>query len=127
MFLIISNPEQCPRFDRCNANLCPLDEHLHMRKYFQEELCFYLREFVKIESGKTQPGFSELETKILKLVKQNIGLMSEIGGAKYRYKINRAKKYKSKRDAQHIKREEMILDGPTPGIEGSHQEEIIIA
>ena len=127
MFIIISNPKQCPRFDWCNANLCPLDPRLHMRKYFQEELCFYVREFVKIQSGSTQQRVSKLEENILRQVKKHIDLMLKMGGAKYRYKVNRAKKYKSKKEAQYIKRGKVNLRGPAAEIKGSHDKEIKVA
>jgi hypothetical protein len=40
--------EQCPQFDGCNANLCPLDTEWRRRIHERGEgVCLYLREFVK--------------------------------------------------------------------------------
>lgn len=37
-------PSDCPRFDRCNAPICPLDEHRLKSCYLSgEAVCFYLR------------------------------------------------------------------------------------
>ena len=39
-------PHDCPKFQRCNAPICPIDVNVgtHLRG---EAICFYLREFVK--------------------------------------------------------------------------------
>jgi hypothetical protein len=41
-------PGHCPRFDRCSAPLCPLDQFRHLRSYLKgEPTCLYLREWAK--------------------------------------------------------------------------------
>lgn len=38
----------CPRYESCNANICPLDPEWHKRKNLKEDAtCFYLSESVK--------------------------------------------------------------------------------
>jgi hypothetical protein len=41
-------PETCPKFNKCSANICPLDPDWRLRSHIQgEPICFYLREYVK--------------------------------------------------------------------------------
>ena len=41
-------PTDCPKFNRCNASLCPLDEHWRRRSMtYGDSVCFYLTESVK--------------------------------------------------------------------------------
>ena len=41
-------PRDCPRFDRCSANICPLDADWGLRQHLKgERICFYLTELVK--------------------------------------------------------------------------------
>ena len=38
----------CPRFDRCSANICPVDPEWPMRSYIKgEAVCFFVLEAVK--------------------------------------------------------------------------------
>lgn len=47
----MSNPKQCPRFEHCNANICPLDSDWRHRRYLKNEaVCFYQTEAVKADS-----------------------------------------------------------------------------
>lgn len=40
----------CPKFDKCNAAVCPLDR---LGKHLKDEpICFYAREIVKVGSAK---------------------------------------------------------------------------
>ncbi len=41
----MTNP--CPRFDHCNAPLCPLDDWTLRHHVKGEPVCFYLREAAK--------------------------------------------------------------------------------
>ncbi len=44
--------EDCPRFDRCSAPICPLDRDWRLRKHLSgEPICAYLREAAK-QGGK---------------------------------------------------------------------------
>lgn len=41
-------PEDCPKFDRCSAPICPLDQACAERVYRRDEtVCFYMLEYVK--------------------------------------------------------------------------------
>lgn len=122
---IISDPKQCKRFDGCNSNLCPIDPLLNKRyKFYDEPLCFYVREFVKIEAGTTtEAGLNPLEQLIIEAVRKNIDLMKKIGGCKYRHKIERAAFTKSKKGAAIHCLGNTILRGPVAGDEGSPSNE----
>jgi hypothetical protein len=53
----------CPKFSRCNAPICPLDNEWHLRNMLNHEpVCFYLLEHAK-EGSKTrfkERGLGEL-------------------------------------------------------------------
>jgi hypothetical protein len=41
-------PSDCPRYERCNAPICPLDPHcLHSQHLPGESVCLWLRELSK--------------------------------------------------------------------------------
>lgn len=43
-----STPTACPKYDRCSANICPLDAEWRKRTHLKgERVCFYLTEAVK--------------------------------------------------------------------------------
>ncbi len=47
-------PETCPKYDKCSANICPLDRDWKQRTHLKgEPVCFYLREYVK-SGGKAR-------------------------------------------------------------------------
>jgi len=40
--------DSCPKYEKCSANICPLDRDLRLRTHLKgEPTCFYLREYVK--------------------------------------------------------------------------------
>lgn len=44
----------CPKWDGCNAPLCPLDPDAPLRRHLRgEPLCLWLRELVKEDGGAT--------------------------------------------------------------------------
>ncbi len=47
-------PNPCPRFDRCGAPVCPLDDWKSPHHVKGEPVCFYLREAAK-RSGNLPP------------------------------------------------------------------------
>jgi len=122
-------PKQCPKFDSCNANLCPIDPKLHLRKYYEEAVCFYVREYIKIKAEiANSTKLKEIEQEILCAVGKNIDLMRKIGGTKYRYKLDRASRHKSKSQTCHFTRlDNAILGGPVALNEGSRNEEMEVA
>ena len=125
----LKEPKQCTKFIGCNANLCPIDPELHLRKYYGEAICFYVRQYIKIKSGMADASkLKEVELIILEAVLKNIALMKRIGGAKYRYKLNRASKHKSKSQVEHLRGlDHTNLRGPITINEGSHNEEMEVA
>jgi hypothetical protein len=46
-------PHDCPRFDHCNAPICPVDDWVRGHHVKGEPVCFYLREAAK--HGGTLP------------------------------------------------------------------------
>ncbi len=62
------HPEDCPRFNRCGANICPLDDDWPLRTHLKGEcVCFYLTEAVKPGGAARVRGITatELAEKIL--------------------------------------------------------------
>ncbi len=54
--------KDCPKYQRCNANICPLDTEWPKRKHLAgESVCFYLLEAQKIDAeaifSTTQRGY----------------------------------------------------------------------
>jgi hypothetical protein len=48
---------QCPKFNICNAPICPLDEHWRKRKLTNgDSTCYYLTESVKRGAGAVFEG-----------------------------------------------------------------------
>ncbi len=46
-----THPEDCQKFDTCNAPLCPLDRDLYKRVMRGDEaVCFHLTEAVKVDA-----------------------------------------------------------------------------
>lgn len=46
-----TSPESCDRFDKCSANICPLDETWTKRGHLAgERVCFYMIEAEKINA-----------------------------------------------------------------------------
>ena len=44
-------PSACPKWERCNAPLCPLDPGVFTRMMLNDEpVCFYLTEAVKVDA-----------------------------------------------------------------------------
>lgn len=84
----------CPKFEDCNAPLCPLDNNLSSRSYLDgESVCFYVREYAK-EDPEIK---TDIEHFIFKIVRDKFDLMLRVGGSKYESKIERAKNSESKR------------------------------
>ena len=48
----LSCPRDCPKFNKCNATICPLDKDWRLRVCLREDAtCFYLLESVKEGAG----------------------------------------------------------------------------
>ena len=49
--------KECPRFDRCNAPICPLDPDVLDREHLKgEAVCYYLRLYAKNALWGLKPG-----------------------------------------------------------------------
>ena len=78
---ITENLKKCPRFDRCNQNLCPLDLELHLRSGREQDKCKWMREFKmkKINERKFIAGGGIMPNGILKFVPEsNLKWLNEI-------------------------------------------------
>ena len=62
----MTNP--CPRFDHCNAPVCPLDDWKSPHHVKGEPVCFYLREAAK--HGGTLPPRGDIAAELASLVSQ---------------------------------------------------------
>jgi hypothetical protein len=65
---------QCPKFNICNAPICPLDQEWRKRKLCKDDsTCFYLTESVKQDAGAVfnDAGLGILFDQIVE-VRQNI-------------------------------------------------------
>ncbi len=62
----MTNP--CPRFDHCNAPVCPLDDWKSPHHVKGEPVCFYLREAAK--HGGSLPLTGDIPTELAGLVSQ---------------------------------------------------------
>jgi hypothetical protein len=57
-------PEDCPKYERCNANICPMDEKWRKRRHLSgEPACQWLREIGK-EGGLARVGRFLLEEQV---------------------------------------------------------------
>ncbi len=66
--LQLIEPPDCPRFNRCGANVCPLDDDWSLRTHLKGEcVCFYLTEAVKPGGAARLRGITprELAEKVL--------------------------------------------------------------
>ncbi len=83
-------PRDCPRFDRCSANICPLDADWGLRQHLKgERICFYLTELVKpggTERIRTRSA-RELADKVSSTYPAIVARFYEI-----RYELKRAAK-----------------------------------
>ena len=70
----LTTPKMCPRFARCNANVCPLDDKWPYRNHLRgESICLFLREAVKVG------GLAVLGVHIpTKLLQQVVVMLPEI-------------------------------------------------
>ncbi len=50
-------PNQCPKFNKCNAPICPLDSESRNRKHLSEDkCCVYLLEYSKVDAKANFEG-----------------------------------------------------------------------
>ncbi len=87
-------PHDCPRYDRCNAPICPLDPRcLHAQHLHGESVCLWLRELSKPHGEATLrsvvPG--ELAATVARVAPAIIATQRTIARA-----LQRASRYGSK-------------------------------
>jgi len=84
--------EVCPKYESCSSPLCPLDADLGGRNYLDgEPVCFYVRMYVKGCSGNRH------EDEIFRVIARRLPELIYTGGARYKRRLERASKQKSKR------------------------------
>jgi len=77
---------ECQKYEKCSANLCPLDKDLSKRSYCDgEEICFYMREHVKGNRGD-----SAQEKTIHQMIEFNWEVILDVGKSAYKKKLKSA-------------------------------------
>lgn len=100
---------RCPRFDACNAPVCPLDPQWRLAQHLPgESVCLYLRETVKL-GGKERIGaaISEQRSSVICAVTPEIVARH----CDIRHKLKAASRSGSKLVNMHAVREQL---GQTP-------------
>jgi hypothetical protein len=72
---------QCPRYSKCSANLCPLDAGLARRNHVQgERICFYLTEAVKKGAAARfkARAIEDIYLAAVKMLSEAVGLVSDV-------------------------------------------------
>lgn len=71
--LIIKNLQQCPHFNSCSQNLCPLDLDLNLRNGKKQDKCRWMREpkTAKIAGREFVSGGSVMPNALLNLVSES--------------------------------------------------------
>jgi hypothetical protein len=83
-------PKDCPKFDKCNAPLCPLDQDLYKRVMQGDEaVCFYLTEAVKVDAEAVFRSRGREE--LFKVMSESIQPMS-MRWARIRLSLDRSRK-----------------------------------
>lgn len=95
-------PEQCPKFQTCNAPICPLDASWHKRINRSEDAtCYYLIESVKDDAQVNfeRGGLGDLYNRVA-------GNRAELSAryARLNYVIDRAAKTGSRMARSYLKR-----------------------
>lgn len=76
-------PQDCPKFGRCSAPICPLDPgHLNAAHLEGERVCFYLLEYVKPNSLGRFKGLHRGETLYRAMQNTCLGIMARYGGVR---------------------------------------------
>lgn len=59
--------EDCPRFDRCSSNICPLDGHINRRDFFpNEKVCPFILTYLDPHSKQEVMFLDEIkETEVI--------------------------------------------------------------
>lgn len=89
----IFDPSMCPKWNACNAPVCPLAPRYGLSATTEkgEATCLWLRE------GMKPGGFDRMPEKIVVRVREALPVILAKGGAYLRSKLNSAATYGSKR------------------------------
>lgn len=83
------NFKSCPKFQTCNAPICPLDSEWHIRKNYSEDAtCFYLVESVK-HAAKARFEVGGLALLYEKVVRARANILARY--TRINYTLERAK------------------------------------
>ena len=86
--------EQCPYFNKCSQNLCPLDAELELRTGNKYDVCRYMREprQTKIKGRVFVSGGSIMEDALLNLVPEsNVSKLNEASRTRWQETQKNAK------------------------------------
>ena len=88
-------PDQCPRFEKCNAPICPLDINAGKVKHLDGEgVCFFIREYAK---GSKKLFGRSIENIILSIVKNRFDYLMDNCGKYFRKSVRQSSTRLSKR------------------------------
>ncbi|MCH8079648.1 MAG: hypothetical protein IIA06_07715 [Proteobacteria bacterium] len=91
-------PDECQKYDGCNANLCPLDKDLSKCSYCDgEQICFYMREHVKGNRGD-----SVQDKTIHQMIDTKWEVIVDVGKSAFKKKLKEAESSPSKRDTENL-------------------------
>lgn len=77
---MVVKAEDCAKFERCNANVCPFDEQWRRRTHVDgEPVCFWLREWVK--AGGEQRVGERLGAEQVTAIREVAGVVCAEGHA----------------------------------------------
>lgn len=98
-----SGAARCPKFDGCNAPICPLDDWRRAQHLQGERICLWLREAVK--PGGTARVARAATDEIAAAVAVALPEIMASGSADLRHKLTEASKCGSKLASMHAVRE----------------------
>lgn len=86
--------EDCNKFKKCHAPICPLDVHVHSSMYLDgEPICFYIREHVKGNDD---------DSEINRIVKIVLPEISKYACSAFRKVLKRVEKAPSKTKTKNL-------------------------
>ena len=90
--------DECKKYEKCSATLCPLDKDLGKRNYIDgDPICFYMREHVKGNRGA-----SVHDKTIHRMIELKRPLIQKLGKSAFKKKLKEAESSPSKRDTENL-------------------------
>jgi len=102
----MSQPQDCPRYDRCSANVCPLDAAWRKRSHVRgDEVCFMLTESVKADAAANfaHSGWSWL-LEVVRPVASSKSLPEDIVRTLERAKTTGSRIVNQRKSAERLRR-----------------------